>query len=403
MGQRALQCTDATKEHATTAGRVVRDQTVTAAGATRDFTVTAAGATKDFTVTAAGATKEFTVNAAHSTRDAVNTTVQRLSQKNEYGIEEEEEEAPPPDAADAPPPVAAAPAPPPPEPKVAPTWPCLETSQYKVFYTPTKNQSVTSQIELFTALEQFLTAYGKHNGFEQSAADECFNGLKKEIEESELVKTLTGQGKRLVAEIAVVLWSSALRDGFDREFCSILNHSVREDMETVLPSCVILCRAMATLIVPTRGTAVRGPTQGRTVWPKDWVTHRGTTMPREAVNFFADGMMYRAPMYLATSCQQTVATEFMERGHGENPDRVPVHFKFYINPMKKCDHVFYIEGFTQCAGEEELLYAPYSAFKVRNTILPDGEITYLNPIIVEIDVQPNNMNAKEDVPNSSWH
>merc|ERR550514_194306 len=161
---------------------------------------------------------------------------------------------------------------------------------------------------------------------------------------------------------------------------------------------------MATLIVPTRGTAVRGPTQGRTVWPKNWMSHRGTTMPREAVDFFSKGKMYRAPMYLATSCQETVATQFMEWGMEDYSDsRVPVHFKFYINPMKKCDHVFYIEGLSHCVGEEELLYAPYSAFKVRDTIFPDGELSHKNPIVVEIDVQPNNMNAREDVPNSTWH
>jgi hypothetical protein len=175
-------------------------------------------------------------------------------------------------------------------------------------------------------------------------------------------------------------------------------------MAEVLPSAVVLCRAMATLIVPTRGTAVRGPTKGRTVWPKNWMSHRGTTMPREAVNFFTKDMMYRAPMYLATSCQESIAKQFMEWGMEDYADsRVPVHFKFYISPIKKCDHVFYIEGLTQCEGEEELLYAPYSAFKVRDTIIPDGKLTHLNPIVIEIDVQPNNMNAREDVPNSTWH
>jgi hypothetical protein len=372
MGNRAMECTN---------------------DATDKITVAAHG-TKGAISTAAHGTKGVITTAAHETKGAV----LRFSQR-EKGAPEDATPAqtPPPAAAPAPAPAPAV------QERVPPSHPCLETSQYKVFYTPTKEKKVTTKEELFVALEQFLQAYGKHMGEPESKADEMYKALVKEIEMSDIVKQLTGKGERLVAEIAVVLWTAS-RDGFDKEFCSILNQVCRDDMEAVLPSAVILCRAMSTLIVPTRGTAVRGPTKGRTIWPKNWMSHRGTTMPREAVNFWTKDLMYRAPMYLATSCQESIAKQFMEWGMEDHPDtRVPVHFKFYINPIKKCDHVFYIEGLSQCEGEEELLYAPYSAFKVRETIIPDGKLTHLNPIVIEIDVQPNNMNAREDVPNSTWH
>ena len=49
-------------------------------------------------------------------------------------------------------------------------------------------------------------------------------------------------------------------------------------------------------------------------WPVSCTTYRGSALPREFRNFFQPSTgWYRVPMYLATSADDEVATEFMQR------------------------------------------------------------------------------------------
>lgn len=268
---------------------------------------------------------------------------------------------------------------------------CFATSEFKRLYVP--SCPVGYQHELFASLRSFLHAYAVHVEQPESVADQMFEALQAQVFNSPHWASLLGEAKK-IAEIAVVLWTSSSKVGFQKEFCSILNQVIRDDVRDVVPHAVILCRALASLIVTRR----EGPSMNR--WPTNLVTHRGTSMPQAAVGFFSRDRMYRAPMFLATSCLESTAVQFMQRA----PDgMVPVHFKFFLDPVNKCDHALYIENYTLCSGEEELLYAPYSAFKVRNVLTPAGQIAWNNPIVIELEVQPNNKTIREDVPIASWH
>jgi len=263
---------------------------------------------------------------------------------------------------------------------------CFATSEYKRLYSSSEQD--VYQHQLYSTLQNFLLAYARHVGQPESVANQSFEALQNAVPAS-----LQGEAKK-TAELSTVLWTSSSKLALNKEFCSILNEVIRNDTKDVMPHAVLLCRALAGLIVTRRkdAAALR--------WPDDMVTHRGTSMPREAVNFFTKDLTYRVPMFLATSFRFQTAISFMQR----SPDgMVPVHFKCYLDPDLKCDHALYIENFTLVAGEEEFLYAPYSSFKVRNVIIPDGQIAWNNAIVIELEVQPNNKTISEDVALATWH
>lgn len=263
----------------------------------------------------------------------------------------------------------------------------FSTSEFKRLYD--LQAPVTQQYELFSYLHLFLKSYAAHKGLPESAADEMFAELQQQAFASSPIQSLLSE----IEKIAVVLWTSTCQTGLQKEFCSILNEILRDDCLQVLPHAVVLCRAMASLVVVRRKDAAT------LRWPDDLLSHRGTSMPRDKVDFFTVGLLYRAPMFLATSFLESKANDFLRTAPAHN---TPVHFKFRLDPVKKCDHAIYIEHMTLVAGEHELLYAPYSAFRVLQVVIPDT-ITWDNPVVIEVSVLPNNKTAPEEAPLAKWH
>lgn len=246
------------------------------------------------------------------------------------------------------------------------------------------------QHELFAAVMSLLVEYAAEVGGGKDGATQLFEALQVQAFNCQQWSALLGQ----VEAIAVVLWTSASLAGLGVEFCSILNHVIRQDSGDALPHAVVLSRAMALLMVSRRTS---GPSATR--WPEDHQSHRGTGMPEYALGFFVEGLLYRAPMFLATSFFQQKAYEFMQK---VRDDKVPVHFIFHLDPVKRCDHALFLQDLSLSNGEHELLYAPYSAFRVLKVSRPDGP-TWDNPVIIELIVQTNNKTVPEDVPVAEWH
>lgn len=267
-------------------------------------------------------------------------------------------------------------------------------SRFKRRYLDTS--PVKFQHELFSTLLNFLTKCAEHKKLPQTCATQLFEKLQTEVVHSEHWEALlTG-----IPKVAVILWTSASRDdcgdvGFNTEFCSLLNEVLREDLEELMLDAAVLIRAMGMLVVCDRGVGNRGRK-----WPEDLVSHRGTSMPREEVEFFRQGLLYRVPMFLATSFLESKATEFMRRAPA---GRAVVHFKLILHPELKCDHALYIENLTLLKNEKELLYMPYSAFRVVSVSIPEGTVAWNNPIVIELAVQPNGKTVEEDVPLARWH
>lgn len=113
------------------------------------------------------------------------------------------------------------------------------------------------------------------------------------------------------------------------------------------------------------------------------------------------GEVFRVPMYFATSFLERVATEFLDRSHARNPIYLPVLFILFFDPIRHCHHANYLEKITEAPGEAELLMVPYSPLRLRSVVTPDNP-KWDNPVIVEVDVEPNAQAVCEAVPSAEW-
>ena len=113
-----------------------------------------------------------------------------------------------------------------------------------------------------------------------------------------------------VPRVAQRLWTSAQRlcgEGVPaaqrREFCSLLNAAVRGDDAGLLAAAMPLIRAINSLCV------IRGARpEARLRFPPAHCCFRGGGLPDAHRGFFAPGVKYRVPGYLATSFDREVRT-----------------------------------------------------------------------------------------------
>lgn len=273
----------------------------------------------------------------------------------------------------------------------------LATSEFKRLYEV--QGVVTFQHDLFGALQGILRGYAELTGDTEANADQLFEALQSQVFDSPMWQSLLSCNHREVAKVAVVTWTSATKLGLPSEFCTILNQVIRMDSGDALRHAVVFTRAMTSHLV----NRDRSHQDSSREWPDDFVSYRGSNIPRAELDFFVKDQLYRAPMFLATSFSEAKAREFLHRTPKDG--QVPVLFKFFIDRVQKCDHAMYIEGMTLQQGEQELLFAPYSAFTVLTVHIPEGSISCDQPIVIEIKVHPNNKaeHVPEDVPLAQWH
>ncbi len=106
-----------------------------------------------------------------------------------------------------------------------------------------------------------------------------------------------------VPRVAQRLWTSGQRLGGEgvppaqqREFCSLLNAALRDDDPVLLAAALPLTRAINSLCV-MRGARPEGALR----FPPAHRCFRGGGLPDAHRGFFAPGVKYRVPGYLATS------------------------------------------------------------------------------------------------------
>ena len=108
-----------------------------------------------------------------------------------------------------------------------------------------------------------------------------------------------------------------------------------------------------------------------------------------------DSRKYRQPAYLATSFSEQVARGFLAMRGGDDC----VLWRVRIDPVRKCHHVNLVRA-THVAGEEEYLFAPYSAFTVLSATWNAG--TAADPHVIELRAAVDNQAEPEDVPLAPW-
>ena len=112
-------------------------------------------------------------------------------------------------------------------------------------------------------------------------------------------------------------------------------------------------------------------------------------------SFFVKGRKFRQPAYLATSFSEQVARRFLvERGGSDC-----VLWRVRIDPVRKCVHVNLVKK-TNVPGEEEYLFAPYSAFTVLSVRWGAG--TAAAPHEIELLAAVDNKEEPEDLPLAPW-
>ena len=111
------------------------------------------------------------------------------------------------------------------------------------------------------------------------------------------------------------------------------------------------------------------------------------------MRFFVEGKAFRQQTYLATSFRKDVAERFLHA----NSDRglSAVLWEVRIDRDRLCHHVNYLRHST-VANEEEYLFAPYSAFMVREVIWRSGAPD--DPHTVVLSAAVDNLAEPEDLP-----
>ena len=239
---------------------------------------------------------------------------------------------------------------------------------------------------------------------------------------------------------AVRLWTSLhpniLHVGHndDRELCSILNATLRNDEEGDALQAAALFAAVLSeftgmarrsdvpwLTLPWRrmdGTLITVPA-GANVVPGGAITFRGASMPHSGLAFFqqllqpANQRQYRTKMFLATSFDPTVVDGFLNDPRNNQPGRVKVRFIIRYDDVRRCMHVNYIEASHSEAPnpEDEFLFAPYSTFTVQQIEPPVGVIDYYQITILAAhenkefreDGSVIAGGASEQLPLAGWH
>ena len=105
---------------------------------------------------------------------------------------------------------------------------------------------------------------------------------------------------------------------------------------------------------------------------------------------------FRQPAFLATSFSEDVARGFIADVPAEYPK---VLWLVRIDPERKCLHVNFVKT-SNVAGEEEYLFAPYSAFTVLGATWNAG--TVAEPHEIELLAAVDNKEEPEDLPLAPW-
>ena len=171
-----------------------------------------------------------------------------------------------------------------------------------------------------------------------------------------------------------------------REFCFILNYMARADTQPSANAVAGLSRGINKLCISI---------PPRPPFPPGDVCYRGGGFDDRYRSFFVDSRKYRQPVYLATSFSEAVARQFIEMRGGDDC----VLWRVRIDPERKCLHVNFVKA-SNVAGEEEYLFAPYSAFTVLSARWRAG--TTAEPHEIELLAAVDNMEEPEDLPLAPW-
>jgi hypothetical protein len=265
------------------------------------------------------------------------------------------------------------------------------------------------QHEVFTAVQELLTAFGKTCRIPPKETDAFFEAIQSATVKAAVQDDGAAGLLNEIEQIAVRIWT-APDLLISREFCSIINQAIREDESPALNHAVVVARAMNLFCVDSaRGAHSNAawpmgpsPANPRDVSHKQNTTYRGGGLPDEHKRFFmkifeAQPRKYRVPNFVSSSFQRHIANSFMRRPGQSLPC---VLWIFEFNAALRCRHVNYVEK-TLVPGEGEFLFSPYSTFTILDIVWSDDPI-WTTPHIIRVRPAPDNKLEAEDLPTAPW-
>eukprot|EP00668_Euglena_longa_P029577 GGOE01036932.1.p1 GENE.GGOE01036932.1~~GGOE01036932.1.p1 ORF type:complete len:650 (+),score=124.20 GGOE01036932.1:36-1952(+) len=265
-------------------------------------------------------------------------------------------------------------------PAARPTRPLFHECAFKEHYDAAKAPQFPHQ--LLDAVHSLIFGYAAHRGIDETKAEAFFR---------ELQDTAFTHVKELLSDIesaAGRIWTSPKRME-DREFCFILNDVIRQDLDKLMPCAATISRAINLLLVNVRLT---GGVCG--------VVYRGGGLPDEHRGFYVPSRTYRVPMFLATSVDRNTSVQQFCRRAGLQQRLPPVLWVVHLDQQVGCMHVNHIKR-SECEGEEEYLFSPYSVFTVQEVTWKEKP-TWQDPHVVHLLAAADNRLAPETLPLAPW-
>lgn len=238
--------------------------------------------------------------------------------------------------------------------------------------------------ELALDFERLVDGYMRLHGIDIEARNTFVAEFNQQVFEGEI----------LAAHVtAVKMWTSPLRLMWQAnpsgiELCSILNEIVYEDPDdpNLIRPCVRMTRLLNAYCVTSAGFEMHRN------WPANNRTFRGGGLPLRHRSFFAPGVQYRAPAFVATSFDRSTAKGFASQVSGDEQ----VLWTFHFDPQWQCLHVNFID--VGLANEErEFLFAPFSAFTVLSAGPGDDGVYQ-----IELQVAHDNLSVPMNLPVAPW-
>eukprot|EP00292_Cryptomonas_paramecium_P005097 CAMPEP_0113703336 /NCGR_PEP_ID=MMETSP0038_2-20120614/25793_1 /TAXON_ID=2898 /ORGANISM="Cryptomonas paramecium" /LENGTH=428 /DNA_ID=CAMNT_0000627767 /DNA_START=800 /DNA_END=2086 /DNA_ORIENTATION=+ /assembly_acc=CAM_ASM_000170 len=271
-------------------------------------------------------------------------------------------------------------------------------SNFKRFYE--QREPVAYFDELMLAIRSVVLSYCEFSGLDAKVGLDFFAVLQKEaFEAPDALSDLLGK----IAYAAQRVWTSGKRMGGkdSREFCSILNAAIRRDDARAMPFVATFARAVNELCV------VRGARDASALkFPPDGALWRGGGLPDAHRGFYAPGVRYRVPGFLASSMSRDVAYNFYYQAYDQGLPAVL--WRVQLDPRGqdelryRCKHVNLVSRSHFGDSEAEFLFAPYSAFEVVSvqwSARPDDD----TPHEVTIRAALDNRKEPEDLPLAPWY
>lgn len=284
------------------------------------------------------------------------------------------------------------------------------TSNFKRVYDTTQVPRFAD--EMHSATRNFLRAFARQHSVCEHAVDDFYERLFSSAVSAGGTEEMLDRAQR--SSYAVRVWTSAetmIVHGVQREFCSMLQQSIREDgccereenhASEALKHAAVLCRAINEVLCRGRGN------QSSVTWPSGPncadsearsteanVTWRGGGLPARHKEFYTPGKKFRTDMFVATSFHLEVAQDFWRRAQED-----PVEFKVTFGAGKVCRHVNFISGVSLVDDEKEFLFPPYSVFEVIEVHW--SEDLAAEPHRIVLRAAMDNMHDPEDLPVSPW-